>query len=299
MITDLQLLLVCILCTVLLLTFYHYRLIQKLKTKNPSAVQIDKKLELQDKTKHLSTIIIDRNFQPQQKSENLPAVIFGRKPQPEFKLHRKIELLESSLDDKNDDDSWCLINYFEMNSTVGRTFEGKNKTIIVDGFFNPGNDTDRFSLGQLTNVNRSLEVEKVRRYIGKGVELSFINGELHIECLSENAIFVLSKSLNCASYWPADTVNELPNKCCMSVFNEAAFFQQINRAAKEGYEAVQKLTEMCFIRLSFVKGWGAEYDPQEVTLMPCWIEITLLEPLEMIDKVLSRMTPPLDYCSSD
>jgi len=298
--TDLQILLVCIICIVLLLTFYLYRLIEKLKTKNPSAVQnqIDKQLEVQDKTKHLSAIIIDRNFQPQQKSENVPAVIFGRKPQPEFKLVRKIELLESSLDDKNDD-SWCLINYFELNSTVGRTFEAKNKTVIVDGFFNPGNATDRFSLGQLTNVNRSMEVEKVRRYIGKGVELSFINGELHIECLSENAIFVLSKSLNCASYWPDDTVNKLPNKCGMKIFNKAAFFHQLNQAAKEDYEAVQKLTEMCFIRLSFVKAWGPEYNTQEVTLMPCWIEITLLEPLEMIDKVLSRMTPPLGYCSSD
>ncbi|KAK9406540.1 mothers against decapentaplegic 5 [Crotalus adamanteus] len=157
---------------------------------------------------------------------------------------------------------WCSIVYYELNNRVGEAFHASSTSILVDGFTDPSNNKNRFCLGLLSNVNRNSTIENTRRHIGKGVHLYYVGGEVYAECLSDSSIFVQTQSVN------------------------------------HGFEAVYELTKMCTIRMSFVKGWGAEYHRQDVTSTPCWIEIHLHGPLQWLDKVLTQMGSPLNPISS-
>lgn len=69
---------------------------------------------------------------------------------------------------------WASIAYYELNSRVGEIFHCNSTSVIVDGFTNPSNNSDRFCLGQLSNVNRNSTIENTRRHIGKGMSLATV-----------------------------------------------------------------------------------------------------------------------------
>ncbi|MFH4977238.1 hypothetical protein AB6A40_003947 [Gnathostoma spinigerum] len=189
---------------------------------------------------------------------------------------------------------WCSLGYYELNSRVGQLFKVSNSSVVVDGFTDPSGSKDRICLGPLTNVNRNSTIEKTRKYIGRGVRFSFdpSSRDVTVTNLSDAPVFVQSRNSNYKLNLSPTTVCRIPPGGTMCIFYYQIFAQMLQRAQLEGYNDVYELTKMCFIRISFVKGWGADYQRQDVTSTPCWMEMQLHGPLACIDTVMADLEPP-------
>lgn len=155
---------------------------------------------------------------------------------------------------------WCSISYYELKQRVGETFHASAtvNSLTIDGYTDPSR-AERFCLGVLSNINRTPEVELTRRYIGRGIRLENTGLQVFAECLSENPVFVQSPICNKQQNWHLATVCKIPPGCKLPIFDINVFYDLLNQTITKGYEEVYALTRICTIRMSFVKGWGADY----------------------------------------
>lgn len=189
-------------------------------------------------------------------------------------------------------DYWCSIVYYELNTRVGTTYKITSQKVTVDGFTNPIDSSDRICLGLLSNVNRNSTIDNTRRHIGRGVTLQLIESNVLLTNNSQFPIFVQSINSNYKMNLKPTTACRVPSTATMEIFNTNFFLEMLERAKLEGYYNVYDLQKMCYIRMSFAKGWGESYHRQDVTSTPCWLEIQLCKPLAHLDDALSIMEPP-------
>uniref|UniRef100_A0AC35TI62 Mothers against decapentaplegic homolog n=1 Tax=Rhabditophanes sp. KR3021 TaxID=114890 RepID=A0AC35TI62_9BILA len=186
---------------------------------------------------------------------------------------------------------WATICYYELNTRVGEQVKVSLPTVEIDGYTDPMNNMSKISLGLFSNVNRNSQIENTRRHIGRGVKLTYVpyQGTLFAECESESAIFVQSRNCNYIHGFHPNTVCKITHGTSLKIFDLQKFRDLLAESVNMGFDANYELTKMSIIRMSFVKGWGAEYNRQDVTSTPCWIEIHLHDPLAWLDKALSQM----------
>lgn len=215
---------------------------------------------------------------------------------------------------------WCSIAYFELDQQVGETFRvsSSNPTVTVDGFTNPS-AADRFCIGFLSNVHRPAAVQKARLHIGKGVKLETkYDGDVWLQNLSDNAVFLSSPYLDQQSRRPVgDAVHKIYPRASLKVFDlrethrmlsskaevarQAAAAQAAAVAGTAGVHSIDSgdqlaaaaigvddLRRFCILSMSFVKGWGLDYQRNNIKDCPCWIEIHLHRALQLLDEVLQR-----------
>uniref|UniRef100_H2YRY4 Mothers against decapentaplegic homolog n=1 Tax=Ciona savignyi TaxID=51511 RepID=H2YRY4_CIOSA len=245
---------------------------------------------------------------------------------------------------------WCSISYYEMNLRIGETFHASQPSLTVDGFTDPSN-SERFCLGLLSNINRNQQIELTRRHVGKFIGagkccIGFVvcvcrmpGGKFNFCSKSKLQQAIWLAPCYCCenTTWRSDNKINITSRhftgCNLKIFNNREFAALLSQLVNQGFEAVYQLTRMCTIRMSFVKGWGAEYrcinivllgcikiigptEPikctfvtiqtnnmypdrrQTVTATPCWIELHLNGPLQWLDKVLTQMGSPGIPCSS-
>lgn len=191
---------------------------------------------------------------------------------------------------------WAQIMYYELDERVGETYKPTIDRIAVDGF-TATTEPNRICLGAISNPRRNPAVLAVRRQIGRGIQLVRMDGVVKLECHSDSPVFVQSPVHAQHMGENLATVYRIAKNHSIEIFNDLVFDEMLNDARKS-YKRTYQMQNMCQSRVSFVKGFGAEYRRQTIQTTPCWIEIHFQEPLQRIDKILRSFQDHEGFASS-
>ncbi len=188
---------------------------------------------------------------------------------------------------------WGTIRYYERSTRIGDSFPCFHEVVTVDGFTDPSNNGDRFSLGTLSNPSRGPASGKARRAVVSGIRLLHHGNKFFVENISTHPVFVNSRLSNLDNEDPSPgRVERIAPGESWEFFDMEGFRSVLqSRASRGSYMEVHDLGNMCSIPFSFGKGWGGDYRRKEVSQTPCWIEVLLHEPLKWMDEVLKVIEP--------
>lgn len=240
--------------------------------------------------------------QQEQQQQETPTIVMQNETQDEKPSIEEInkQTIENFRSRVTRQRFWCKIAYHELQDRVGETWEAPSEieSIVIDGYANPFDGApNRFSLGLITNINRRPEADRTRRFIGRGISLLYEDGCVWLLNESDSAVFIQSPICNITKNWHPATVVKVVSQSNIKLFERERFEDVLCAKFRSGYEETYNLVYVCKIRMSFVKGWGAAYSRATVSQCPCWIEISLNEPLAWLDAAL-RELKPIDHLNS-
>ncbi|KAI6224689.1 MH2 domain-containing protein [Aphelenchoides besseyi] len=243
------------------------------------------------------------NFRQQrpmtQITEKQKRQIFPSRPPPKlpenFKGSRfcnpkSLDILQSPECQAKDEESasfWCQIYFYQFTHCL-ESFKGQGSEVRIDGLCAPS-DASRFCLGIKGSLVLNATVETARRQIGDGCRMYFDGDDIHLECLSDSPIFVQCPLYAFVANDHLSTVYRLAKPQTLQIFNNKEFDKMIASHKQKPYGYMFSLRNMCYLRISFVKGWGECYRRRTITATPCWVEIYLTNALERLDKALMSM----------
>ncbi|CAG9534463.1 unnamed protein product [Cercopithifilaria johnstoni] len=242
-------------------------------------------------------------------------------------LNPSLQVSSSLVFSNSHPTNWCVVSYYEFNTKVGETFAVSAPAVYIDGGVDPS-APGRFCLGSLSNVQRTDESERCRKHIGRGIRLDVKGeGDVWLTCLSDRPVFIQSSYLDReAGRVPGDAVHKIYSQATLKVFDLRQCYHQLrqqnmyqliaaeilnnssdnsrnplfgmdrksteltgrlNQAANVG---VDELRNLCSLAVSFVKGWGPDYDRKSIKETPCWIEVQINRALQLLDEVLHNPT---------
>ncbi|KAF7995983.1 hypothetical protein HCN44_008738 [Aphidius gifuensis] len=152
---------------------------------------------------------------------------------------------------------WASITYYEKNNSIG-TFTSNENIIIVNGSTGPSLRS-RFCIGNFGDkLNKQQEFKKARSLIRAGVKFFYDGNDVFVTNNSATDLFVHPLGLN----------------------------KYNNRTDNI----------ILFIVMSFTNGWGFNRSINDITAIPCWLEIKLHIPIGVLESVLGpSIKPPANH----
>jgi len=76
---------------------------------------------------------------------------------------------------------------------------------------------------------------------------------------------------------------------CQLIIKDVWLFARLSGLSAAAGVGVDDLRRLCVLQMSFVKGWGPDYPRPTIKDTPCWVEVQLHRPLQLLDEVLQAM----------
>jgi len=189
--------------------------------------------------------------------------------------------------------SWGSVNYYEFSESFGDSFFPKSEKFTINGFMHASYDSecydDVMSLNTIYNPSRQIRTEYIRAAIGAGISIEVTENKIFLENLGRIPIFVQSIEANSRAKLPNLDAIKVVHGAKVDIFDVKNFSKFLSSAIPKGFKGVYELNAICSVRISFGKGFGKDYRRRSILNCPCWIEIRLHRPLQLIDSILTKI----------